>query len=227
MLKNRKRTLLSDGYSTAHASVNKPTTSNGRQSFLTSRKGTVVRSFKRRLDVKKGITVFQHPLEKTYCFSSCCTSDKEKMLEEVQRSLGLPVLLLLSAHRQDDRKSLFICLPLPSSFFSVLACPVIGRTSISSGSEASEETQQVHTAQSKPENPAVAAVQLFPTATPKATPLPDSFITTRKPGLSKRTRFSQTLIQRNQTRDAKKWHCSPNHSNLRDSSPPTVHPYLF
>lgn len=59
---------------------------------------------------------------------------------------------------------------------------------MTSGSEASEKPQQVHVAQSNPENPlrAVAGVRLFPTATPEAAPLPDSFRNTYKPGLYKR-----------------------------------------
>jgi len=58
---------------------------------------------------------------------------------------------------------------------------------MSSGSEAPEKPQQVHVAKSNLANPllAVAGARLFPTATPRAVPLPDSFIITYKPGLYK------------------------------------------
>lgn len=51
------------------------TLSNDRQYFLTSGKKTFTKSFKQRLDLKSGIIVFQHSLEKSYCFSPCCTRE--------------------------------------------------------------------------------------------------------------------------------------------------------
>lgn len=58
---------------------------------------------------------------------------------------------------------------------------------LSAETQTSEKTQQLHLALSNPEKSLLATskVQLFPTATPKGAPLPDSFIITHKPGLHK------------------------------------------
>lgn len=63
--------------------------------------------------------------------------------------------------------------------------------------QTSKKIQQVHLAQSNPEKSllAVSRVQLFPTATPKAAPLPDSFRITHKPGLHKIKLFNHQFEQ--------------------------------
>lgn len=162
--------------------VNKPTMSNDRQQVLTSGKKTFARSFKWRLDMKWDNDFPESSWETPLLLPLLHQQERENARKKRREAQAEQCCWYLHAEK-NDLKLLCISLPLASSFFSVLACPVSESVFLSSGFETSEKTQQARVAQSNPEKSllAMAGAQLFPAAAPKATALPDTFMTTHKP----------------------------------------------